>query len=210
MEDATPDWLIQHSRLRGEARAVAITGSRLQVASQSLFGRRRYTVHLAVLAAEPRRRRHLAWRWLLAAVAAFGLAALLWPRSLSGSSEDLAALFALLTMLGGLAALGGFVYRSYSMDEYRTRFADCTVCALHRRRPSAEAYLRFVSELRGRIEAEQESLGAKPQRLLAAELSELRRLAQEGALPEAAYERAKQTILAQHGQAEGQPMPSRA
>ncbi len=206
MEDATPDWLIQHSRLRGETRAVALTGNRLQVASQSLFGRRRYAIHLAVLAAEPHRRRYLAWRWLLAAGGGLGLAGLLWWDSVARAGTTVPGVplvVALLALVGGLGALATFFYRSYSLDEYRTRFAGCTVCALHRGRPDRRAYQRFTRELQRQIETAQETLGNKRQRGLAAELRELRRLTQEGAVPEQAYEHAKGAILSRRGRAAG-------
>ncbi|TDY01529.1 hypothetical protein [Thiohalophilus thiocyanatoxydans] len=194
--------LSQQSRSMGQLRRIEIYNDKfVKVIDQDLFGRQSYHLNLSMLEPWPVRHRRIAWRWLLGMIC-FALTTLafgyyLWlhqdPATLNRLLPFIIA-FILLTC--GFLIL--FIYHSPNVTEFRSRYGSCPLLRLLYNKPDPESFRHFVAELRTRILAASQAVTFDKKEMLAIELKELDRLADEGVLTRDAYHRARQRIMNMH------------
>lgn len=194
--------LTQHSRSLGKSRRFQIYNDKfVKVSHQDLFGQQSYHLNLGMLEPWPVHHRRIAWRWMLSLVYfALGTLAFGYYLWLNQDSQTLGRLlpflvtFIILTC-GSILLL---IYQSPNVLEFRSRYGNCSLLRLFHNKPDRQSFRLFVGELRTRILAASQAITFDKQQMLAIELQELRRLADEGVLSQEDYHRARQRIMNMH------------
>ncbi len=194
--------LFQHSRSIGQLHRVEIYNDKfVKVTNQSLFGRQNYHLNLTMLEPWPVRHRRFAWRWLLS-LGYFALATLVFAYYvwLHQDPQTLNRLLPFMTafILLACGSLILFIYQSPNVTEFRSRYGSCPLLRLLYNKPDTESFRHFVAELKTRILAASQAVTLDKQQMLAIEMKELRRLADEGVIDQDDYRRARQRIMNMH------------
>ena len=185
--------LIQRDRIRGYSRVLRLLeGNRLKAEDRRRFRRtRRFTIDLGFVDEALIRDRHIAWRLLVAGVAALALGAAAayygagWMLGVAGVSA-------------GLASLVVAWYRYYDRQILLTSVTRLPLLSIDRDRPEPADHRRFMTALDQAINQAQTGQASDRGERLAAVLREHRRIKEQGALNEADYEQAKAAILQAH------------
>ena len=160
-----------------------------------------YWVDLLFMDPQPQRDRFVDWRWGLWALGllalAGGLLALEYYFQLSAKFGYFNSIAVLLATLAVLCVLS-MIYTSRNAVLFHTHHGRVPILALAYNNPSKEAFQTYIETLKLCIEQVQAQHAHKSANRLASELAEHRRLKDEKAISESAYEAAKNRILSQH------------
>ncbi|KPJ90855.1 MAG: hypothetical protein AMJ55_12875 [Gammaproteobacteria bacterium SG8_15] len=162
-----------------------------------------YNIHLWLLDANPVRKRILPLKHALIAGALFALGCLVYYLIQLGipglSNPYLQAIPVLLVTAGAILVV-------YAIKQYKhvlIFFSDhgrIPLIELFYNSPSKSSFNQFAGELINAIHSAKAHNNYNEQQMLAAELSEHRRLKDEGVLSDAVYEKVKNNILTYHSQ----------
>jgi hypothetical protein len=194
--------LHQESNARGEKRTFEIYNEKfIKVKINSLVSHHSYHLNLSMLAPWPVRHRKISWQWLLAVIY-FSIATLAYTAYLvylpeSTKLEKLLP-FIIIFLLLSLGTFLMFLYRSPNVMEFKSRYGNCVVLSLLHNKPNPKDFKHFVEEIKLRSLTASQSLKINKSQMLNVELSELRRMQEEGILTQHDYEEAKARILQVH------------
>lgn len=156
----------------------------------------KYRLNLAYLDPRPFRSRHVAWRWLYASLALWGVdAALIFSGLLSGASMIAPGLFICSTVVAIMTLLA-FFYFTHDTIYFRSQFGKIRLMDLMNKNPDNEKFRDFINQLVIQINTSKSASNKNNSQLLAAELQQLRRLKDETVIGEEEYESAKKLIFA--------------
>ncbi|UCE89388.1 MAG: hypothetical protein JSW10_00665 [Pseudomonadota bacterium] len=179
-----------------------VDGAELHAQVSTRRRTRSYRFNLFALDPEGTREWLVDWRWLKIAgsttsvAVLFALVAMLLPESVATIYLWSATmLFASLTVLG----LVMFLLGTRRVQRFVSEFARVPMVDLQVGRPDKENYAGFVEALQEAIVAARANSGLSRENHLAGELRMLRRLQNEGVVPEATYEESKSALLALAG-----------
>jgi hypothetical protein len=102
---------------------------------------------------------------------------------------------AVLTIVAALLTLLTFFYLSHDTVYFRSQFGKIRLFELANNNPDKKKFHSFVNKIVVQINKSKTAKGMNQSQLLAAELKQLRRLKDEGIVPDEAYERAKRLIF---------------
>lgn len=155
----------------------------------------KYRTDIAYLDPRPFRSRIRSWRYLYLALALMGIdAVLLLGGFIDTSSVNSLGLFVGLLVVGIMSLLA-FVYSSRDRVFFRTRYGKIRLVELINKKPDNKSFRSFINNFVMQINKARTARGLNQARFLARELKELRRLKDEGVIPENSYEKAKQLIF---------------
>ena len=189
--------LEQAGKLRGLYRKITIFNDThcYQAIKNKHQRKYKYRLDIAFLDPRPFRSRVRAWRWLYIAVALLGLdAVLLAGGFIDTSSINFLGLFVGLLIVGIMSLLA-FFYYSRDRVFFRTQYGRIRLIELINKNPDNESFRSFLNKLVMQINKAKTARGLTQAKFLARELKELRRLKDEGVIPENSYEKAKQLIF---------------
>jgi hypothetical protein len=162
-----------------------------------------YNIHLWLLNANPIRKRYFQVKFLFIASVLFGLGALVYYLMQLGikgfGSPYLTAIPILLVTAGAMMVV-------YAMKQYKhvlifySDHGRIPLVELFYNSPEKASFNHFAGELINGIQSAKAKNNYNEQQILAAELSEHRRLKDEGILSDAVYEKVKTNILTYHSQ----------
>ncbi len=155
----------------------------------------KYRLNLAYLDPRPFRTRHIAWRWLYASLAVWGVdAALIFSGFLDSASVTVLGTFICSTVVA-LMTLIAFFYFTHDTVYFRSQFGKIRLMDLINNRPDNDSFRAFTNKLVMQINKSKAASNKDNGQLLAAELQQLRRLKDETVIDEDAYESAKRRIF---------------
>ena len=155
----------------------------------------KYRIDIAYLDPRPFRTRTVAWKWLYAAIALFGLdAALLFTGWLETSATNFLGLFIAITVVA-MICLMSFFYYSRDKVYFRTQYGKIKLVELINKNPDNESFRRFINKFVMQIKKSKTAKNLNQHKCLARELQELRRLKDETVIPVDSYEKAKRVIF---------------
>ena len=189
--------LEQAGKLRGLYRKITIFNDTHCYQSIKNKHQRKYKYRLDIAFLDPRpfRSRVRAWRWLYIAVALLGVdAVLLAGGFVDTSSINFLGLFVGLLIVGIMSLLA-FFYYSRDRVCFRTQYGKIRLIELINKNPDNDSFRSFLNKLVMQINKAKTARGLTQAKFLARELKELRRLKDEGVIPENSYEKAKQLIF---------------
>jgi hypothetical protein len=187
----------QSHKLRGIVRQLTIfNDSQCYQKIRNKHGRKyKFRLDLAFLDPRPFKIRHIAWKWLYASLALWGLGAIMiFAGWFDTSSIELMGLFVAITV-GAIMTLLAFFYLSYDTVYFRSQYGKIRLLELENRRPNPQSFTAFINKIVVQINKSKTARGLDQSKLLAAELKELRRLKDENIVPEESYEKAKRLIF---------------
>lgn len=194
--------LVQTSGATGEERTFEVYNQKFMKVSTRLRGKSRtYHINLSMMEPWPVRHRRLSWRSLMVVLAfAAGAAA---TGSYLYYRPDTDTLAWGIPLLAGLVflmlgALLVFYRRSPNFTEFRSRYGGCVLISLFYKKPTAREFTEFVEDLKQRILTVSHGVTFNQEEMLAIELKELRRLANDGVVSDSAYASAKDRIMRMH------------
>lgn len=165
-----------------------------------------YNIHLWLLNANPIRKRLLPMKHLLIACAMFGLSWLAYYLTHMGISALSNVYLQAIPVLFGTA---GAIFLVYTIKKYKhvlifySDHGRIPLVELFYNNPSKRSFNHFAGELINSIQRAKANKHYTAQQMLAAEVSEHRRLKDEGVLSDKDYEKAKTNILTYHSQPNG-------
>lgn len=155
----------------------------------------KFRLDLAFLDPRPFRIRNIAWKWLYASLALWGLDAIMLVAGwVDTSSIELLGLFIIFTV-GAIVTLLAFFYLSYDTVYFRSQYGKIRLLELENKRPNPKSFTAFINKIVVQINKSKTARGLDQSKFLAAELKELRRLKDEAIVPEESYEKAKRLIF---------------
>ena len=155
----------------------------------------RYRIDIAYLDPRPFRERTIAWKWLYASLALFGLdAALVMTGWLDSPTINSMGLFVGVLVIAAMSMLAFF---HYSTDKvyFRTQHGGVSVIELLNKNPDVEQFRNFINKFIMQIKKSKTAKQYNQNKFLTRELQELRRLKDETMIPEEDYEKAKRLIF---------------
>jgi hypothetical protein len=187
----------QSHRLRGVHRQLTVFNDNQCYQKIKNKHRRKYKFRLDLAFLDPRpfRIRNIAWKWLYASLALWGLdAVMIFAGWFDTSSIELMGLFIAFT-LGATITLLAFFYLSYDIVYFRSQYGKIRLLELENKRPNPQSFTAFINKIVVQINKSKTARGLDQSKFLAAELKELRRLKDESIVPEESYEKAKRLIF---------------
>ena len=155
----------------------------------------KFRLDLAFLDPRPFRIRNIAWKWLYASLALWGLdAVMIFAGWIDISSISLMGLFLAITVAAILTLLA-FFYLSYDTVYFRSQYGKIRLLELENKRPNPKSFTAFINKIVVQINKSKTAKALNQSKFLAAELKELRRLKDEAIVPEESYEKAKKLIF---------------
>ncbi|MCP4472575.1 MAG: DUF3810 family protein [Gammaproteobacteria bacterium] len=155
----------------------------------------KYRLNLAYLDPRPFRSRHVAWRWLYASLALWGVdAALIFSGSLDSASVIVLGTLICSTAVA-LMTLMAFFYLTHDTVYFRSQFGKIRLMDLINNSPDNDSFRAFTNKLVMQINKSKTDSNNDNSQLLASELQQLRRLKDETVIDEDAYESAKRLIF---------------
>ena len=155
----------------------------------------KYRIDLAYLDPRPFRTRKVAWKWLYASLALWGLdVVLVFTGLIETSSVKFLGLFIGITVLA-LMALMAFFYYTRDKVYFRSQYGKIKLVEMVNKNPSTERFRSFITKFVMQINKCKTAKGITQNKFLARELQELRRLKDETIIPAESYEKAKNLIL---------------
>ncbi|MGD8576954.1 MAG: hypothetical protein PVG50_02865 [Thiohalophilus sp.] len=183
----------------GRRREVQLLDNReLRIIEKQKRRRKEYSIDLLALDNRHRRKFHIAWPWLVAAVAALALTALTWSL-IAGYVQIYTTLYLVLTVLvGGMLTVGAlymFWVSSSRREYFISRHARIPLLELDVGIPSSKEVKKFIDHIEKRIEGLFEHFELSRDQQLSGEMRMLRRLVDKKILTEADYNRAKSKLF---------------
>ena len=155
----------------------------------------KYRTDIAYLDPRPFRSRRRSWRYLYLASALLVIdAVLLIGGFVDTSSINFLGLFVGLLVVGIMSLLA-FFYYSRDRVFFRTTYGKIRLVELINKNPDSKSFRSFINNFVIQINKAKTARGLTQAKFLARELKELRRLKDEGVIPENSYEKAKQLIF---------------
>jgi hypothetical protein len=155
----------------------------------------KYRLNLAYLDPRPFRSRHIAWRWLYASLALWGVdAALIFSGWLHSASIVALGLFICSTAVASMSLLA-FFYFTHDIVFFRSQFGKIRLMELVNNSPDNDSFRDFVNKLVVQINKSKADSNKDNSQLLAHESQQLRRLKDETVITEEVYENAKKLIF---------------
>ncbi|MGD8567794.1 MAG: hypothetical protein PVJ39_06880 [Gammaproteobacteria bacterium] len=194
--------LLQTSRLREYQQLCRIFDDKfLNVNQKKARNTRGFTVPLSLLDEQPVRKWFIRFRYLLLAIMFFLLA---WTAytlmqqhiGIFNHPNTYAAITLLLTV--GAIFIVLMIKQSRHVLIFKSRHGQIPLLELMRNNPDKYRYRQFAAQLRELIARSDTQNHYSESQRLAAELSEHRRLRNEGILTDKQYEQVKQNIMARH------------
>jgi hypothetical protein len=164
-----------------------------------------YNIHLSLLDPNPVRKYSFRIRHLVIACILFGLAGLTYRLMQHGVSIGGPYMFALPISF----ITAGAIMVVYAVKQYKhvlifySNYGRVPLASLLYNNPARKSFKQFAGQLINCIHAVKSGNRFNDQQALAAELSELRRLKDEGVFLETVYEQAKNNILTYHSRPAG-------
>jgi hypothetical protein len=191
----------QTSKLHGIYRKITVFNDAhcYQTIKNKHRNKYKYRTDIAYLDPRPFRSRVRSWRYLYLALALLGIdAVLLVGGFVDTSSINFLGLFVGLLVVGIMSLLAYFYY-SRDRVFFRTRYGKIRLVELINKNPDNKTFRSFVNNFVMQINKAKTARGLSQAKHLARELKELRRLKDEGVIPENSYEKAKQLIFKHEG-----------
>jgi hypothetical protein len=196
--------LVQTASLREQKKLLRVFDNKfLNINEKKAKKTTSYNIHLWLLNASPIHRRKIPAKPLLIACALFALAGLAYHFIKAGIPGINSPYLQAIPVLFGTA---GAIFVVYAINQYKNVlifFSDhgqIPLVELFYNNPSKSSFKQFAGELTNAIQIAKSKKHYTAQQMLAAEVSEHRRLKDEGVLSDAAYEKAKTNILTYHSQ----------
>jgi len=187
----------QSHKLRGIHRQLTVFNESQCYQTIKNKHRRKYKFRLDLAFLDPRpfRIRNIAWKWLYASLALWGLdAVMIFAGWFDISSIYLMGLFLAITVAAILTLLA-FFYLSYDTVYFRSQYGKIRLLELENKRPNPKSFRTFINNIVVQINKSKTAKGLDQSKFLAAELKELRRLKDENIVPGESYEKAKRLIF---------------
>ena len=187
----------QSSKLHGTDSKLTIFNDTYCYQSIKNKHRRKYKFRLDLAYLDPRpfRVRNIAWKWLNASLALWGMAAIIvFAEWFDSSSVTSLGLFSGIIIVA-LFTLLLFFYRSENKVYFRSQYGKARLLEMIYSNPNKAQFLGFIKKFVAQIKASKTAKNMDQSKLLAAELKELRRLKDEVVVSEGAYEKAKRLIF---------------
>ena len=191
----------QNSSLQGIYRKITIFNDAhcYQTIKNKHRKKYRYRTDIAYLDPRPFRSRVRPWRWLFLSLTLLGIdAVLLLGGFVDTTSINFLGLFVGLLVVGIMSLLAYFYY-SRDRVFFRSRYGKIKLIELINKNPDNKSFRSFLNKLVMQINKAKTARGLNQAKSLARELKELRRLKDEGIIPENSYEKAKQLIFKHEG-----------
>ena len=155
----------------------------------------KYRIDIAHLDPRPFRERTVAWKWLYASLALFGLdLVLVLAGWLDKPTLNSMGLF-VGTLVVALMTLLAFFYYSHDKVYFRSQHGGVRLIELINKNPDIEQFRSFINKFIMQVKKAKTAKQYSQNRFLARELQELRRLKDETVIGEEAYEKAKRRIF---------------
>lgn len=154
-------------------------------------------INLTYINAEPKRGGHFAWKWLFNAyITGFVGAILFYVGGLSGLeiAHPYMLPIGVVLITIGLVSTMLFYYRTQDKMIYQSLVGQVPLIELFNR-PNDDEYQLFTDTLKSHIKEAQQRMGLNMKQRLKLELSDLRRLSEEGVITVEAYEQARGLIF---------------
>lgn len=155
----------------------------------------KYRIDISYLDPRPFRQRKVEWKWLYLCLAmvVFGIA-LIFGGWLDTSSIYSLGLFIGVTVVAVMSLLAFFHYTTDRVY-FRSQYGKVRMLELINMNPDKAAFRSFITKFIMQIKKSKTAKGYNQSKFLARELREIRRLKDEGTVPEASYEKAKKLIF---------------
>ncbi len=194
--------LLQTSNAKSEERIFEVYNQKfMKVTVKNLIEEKSYHINLSMLEPWPTRQCWVSYKWLASIIFFFIISctsALYLYYSENPEYISLAVDIGALAILLMLASSLRYLYSSPNVMEFRSRFGGIVLVSLLYNKPSKKEFSSFVEELKNRILMATQSLKVPREQMLAIELKELRRLANEAVFSDDAYAQAKERIFKIH------------
>ncbi len=155
----------------------------------------KYRIDLAYLDPRPFRERTIAWKWLYASLALFGLdAVLVMAGWLDTTSINAMGLFIGVFVVAAMTLLAFFHY-SHDKVYFRSQHGRVPLIELINKNPDIEQFRSFINKFIMQVKKSKTAKQYNQNKFLARELQELRRLKDETMIAEESYESAKRLIF---------------
>ena len=183
----------------GRRREIQLLDNReLRIVEEQKRRRKEYSIDLLALDNRHRRKFHIAWPWLLAAVAVLVLTALAWSL-ITEHVEIYTSLYLILTVVVGGMLTAGALYMFWISSSRRkyfiSRHARIPLLELEVGKPSGKEVKKFIDYIENRIGSLFEHFDLSRDQQLSGEMRMLRRLVDKKILTEADYNRAKSKLF---------------
>ncbi|MFV2060048.1 MAG: hypothetical protein ACC653_05145 [Gammaproteobacteria bacterium] len=194
--------LVQTSNAKSEERIFEVYNKKfMKITVKNLIEEKSYHINLSMLEPWPIRHRWISYKWLfsilffVSTTAACGL-----YLTLSNNPDNISLFVDIgaLSILLMLASSLRFLYCSPNVMEFKSRFGGIILVSLLHNKPNKKEFSSFVDELKNRILMATSTLKVPREQMLAIELKELRRLANESVFSDEAYGQAKERIFNVH------------
>lgn len=192
--------LIQSSRVRGEKRGFEIYNNKfMRIANSSSMGKNRsYHLNLALLEPKPVRHIHISWLWLVIFLFMSGTSFVVSDQLTGGQNMENQLPYVIILGVLSLTSFVLFVVKSHNSTEFRSRFSKTPLVTLLQNNPGRKEFRQFIETLSKHAAITIQKSGIDDTRMATIELSEIRRLKDDGILTEKDYERAKKKIMKLH------------
>ena len=187
----------QSSKLRGLYRKTTIfNDSQCYQSVKNKHQRKyKYRIDLAYLDPKPFRRRKIDWKWLFASLTLVGLdIAIIFGGWIDTASVNFLGLLIGITVVAIMTFLA-FFHQSHDNVIFRSQYGKIRMIELINNNPDKAQFRKFITRLIVQINKSKTIKSYSPNKFLANELKELRRLKDETGVPTGAYEKAKQLIF---------------
>ncbi|MCI0505441.1 MAG: hypothetical protein L0Z73_04960 [Gammaproteobacteria bacterium] len=199
--------LLQNAKWKEQQKLFRIFDKKfLNINAKNANKTRTYNIHLSLLDANPVRKHSFKIRYLLIACILFGLAGLTY-RLIQLGIAGLNSLY--MYALPILFITAGAIMIVYAVKQYKhvlifySNYGRVPLASLLYNNPAKKSFKQFAGQLVNCIHAVKSGNRFSEQQALAAELSELRRLRDEGVFSDTVYEQAKNNILTYHSRPAG-------
>ncbi|VAW98993.1 hypothetical protein MNBD_GAMMA22-1394 [hydrothermal vent metagenome] len=194
--------LLQTSNAKSEERIFEVYNQKfMKVTVKNLIEEKTYHINLSMLEPWPTRQCCVSYKWLSAIIFFFALSCISGTYLYLSENPDyisLAVDTGALSILLMLASALRYLYSSPNVMEFRSRFGGIVLVSILYNKPSKKEFSSFVEELKNRILMATQTLKVPREQMLAIELKELRRLANESVFSDDAYVKAKDRIFKVH------------
>ena len=187
----------QNNKYRGQHRKMTIFNDThcYQSVKNKHQNKFKYRIDISFLDPRPFRQRKVEWKWLYGAAALFLLDAVLYFGGLlDTSSIHLLGLFIGVTVVAIMCLLAFFHYSSDRVY-FRSQYGKVRLLEFINMNPDKVAFRNFITKFIMQIKKSKTAKGYNQSKFLARELREIRRLKDEGIVPIASYEKAKERIF---------------
>lgn len=194
--------LNQECNARSEKRLFEIYNDKfIKITVKNLLTDHHYHLNLSLIGPWPAQHRSISWEWLIAVVyfaiatAAYVAYLVAYPE---GEKVSRLIPFIVVFLLLTLGSLLMFFYKSPNVMEFHSRYGNCVLIRLLNNRPNKKDFKDFVEEIKLRSLSASQALKIDKSKMLNIEMEELRRLTDEGVIPQQDYEAAKERIMKMH------------